>query len=141
MVKARESTSQVSEHRTLLHRGNLLPRFDGTTVQGRRLEHEQLWQHRNVVLFVLTANLHDAARAYLGALDMRLSELKPDDTSLVISDHAVDGVPLDGVVIADRWGEIVYIQGLSPNLAVWPSIDDLLDWVEFVRVKCPECAP
>jgi hypothetical protein len=70
-----------------------------------------------------------------------LAELKPDDTSLVISDHAVNGVLLDSVVIADRWGEIVHIQGLSPDLAIWPSIDDVLEWVEFIRVKCPECPP
>jgi hypothetical protein len=23
----------------------------------------------------------------------------------------------------------------------WPPADDILDWVEFVRAKCPECPP
>jgi hypothetical protein len=125
----------------MLHSGDLITRFDGATIDGREVPYDQLWQHRNVVLFVLSADLGAAASPYLRALDGRLSALKPPDTSLVVSDHTVDGLPQNSVAIADRWGEIVHIEQLASDQEAWPSIDDILEWVEFIRVKCPECPP
>ena len=121
--------------------GDLIPRFDGAAVDGRDVPYEELWQHRNIVLFVLAGDLAARASAYLRALDFRLSELKPPDTSLVIVDHIMDGPPMNSVVIADRWAEIVHIEQLAADPRAWPSSDDILEWVEFIRVKCPECPP
>jgi hypothetical protein len=125
----------------MLRPGDLIPRFDGATVDGREVPYEQLWQHRNVVLFVLSESVSAAARPYLGAMERRLSELKPQDTTLVVLGQRIEGVPLSSVAIADRWGEIVHIQELENDPATWPPIDDIADWVEFIRVKCPECPP
>jgi hypothetical protein len=127
--------------RGLLQPGDLLTRFEGATVDGRELRYEQLWQHRNVMLFLVSAELARGASSRLAALEGRLSELKPPDTSLVISDHPIDGVPMNSVVIADRWAEVVYIAQLASDPGRWPSIDDLVEWVEFIRMKCPECPP
>jgi hypothetical protein len=95
----------------------------------------------NVVLFIVSADLISAASPYLSALESRLSELKPDDTSLVVVDHSIDGLPLNSVVIADRWGDIVHLERLASDQEAWPSITGILEWVEFIRVKCPECPP
>ena len=132
--------NQTIHEGTLLRPGDVIPHFEGFTTDGR-LEYGQLWQRRNLVLFVLPLNLHNAARTYLGALDVRLSELRPDDTTLVHSDRALERLPLGTLVIADRWGEIAHLQDLASDMAAWPSIDDVLDWVEFIQMKCPECPP
>jgi hypothetical protein len=62
----------------MLHPGDLIARFDGATVDGRVVPYDQRWQHRNMVLFVLSAELGAASSPYLRALEDRLSELKPD---------------------------------------------------------------
>lgn len=121
--------------------GDLVPRFNGVTTDGRRLEYEALWQRRNVVLFALAADVRTAAAPYLRSLERRLSELTPPDTSLVLSDDSIAGLPPNHVVIADRWGEIAHTAPLGADLQTWPSSDDVLEWVEFVRMKCPECPP
>lgn len=124
-----------------LRPGDLVSHFEGVTLEGRDVPHEELWQHRNVVLFVVPTELGTAASSYLTALEGRLSELKPSDTSLVLSRHAIDGVPMNTLVIADRWGEVVHLSQLGSDPTGWPSIDGVVEWVEFIRVKCPECPP
>ena len=96
---------------------------------------------RNVVLFVVTADLSAAASPYLTPLESRLSELKPDDISLVVVNHSIDGLPLNSVIIVDRWAEIAHLERLASDHEAWPSIADMLEWVQFIRVECPECPP
>lgn len=46
------------------------------------------------------------------------------------------------VVVADRWGEILHIASQSAaDLSRLPSVDELLSWVQFARMQCPECPP
>jgi hypothetical protein len=118
--------------------GDLLTPFESATVNGAVVPHGHLWQHRNVVLFVLPDKLDVARTSYLEKLDRRLHELKPPDTSLVIA-HRIDGVPPNTIVITDRWGEVVHIAPLESDVSVWPAIDDIIEWVSFIRMKCPEC--
>jgi hypothetical protein len=131
----------VNQKRAALSPGDLIPTFEGETVDGHRLRYEEVWQRRNLVLFVLSATARAEASSYIADVQARLSPLRPDDTTLVISDHKINGVPLDTVVVADRWGEIAYIQDLASDPAEWPSVDEILEWVEFIRVRCPECPP
>lgn len=133
--------NQTIPKATILRPGDVISHFEGLTTDGRRLEYGQLWQRRNLVLFVLPPNLHDAAGPYLGTLEGRLSDLQPDDTTLVLSHRSLERLPLGTLVIADRWGEIAHLQELASDMTTWPSIDDLLDWVNFIRMKCPECPP
>lgn len=126
----------------LLRPGDLLsPFLHGGTLDGRELPYEQLWQKRNVVWFVLPARAVATASPYLRDVNDRLSALTPPDTSLVISDQAGNGLPLNCVVIADRWGEVVQAARLAADPAHWPPVDEIIEWVEFVRAKCPECPP
>jgi hypothetical protein len=121
--------------------GDLISPFDGEAIDGHRLPYEEVWQRRNVVLFVLSPSARAEASAYLSDVDARLSQLRPNDTSLVISHQTIAGMPRDGLVITDRWGEIVHVRELTSRPQEWPSVDDIVEWVEFVRMKCPECPP
>lgn len=136
-----ETANRTEEKRAALSPGDLIPTFEGETGDGRRLQYQEVWQRRNVVLLVLSATARAEASSYLTAVEARVSKLRPDDTTLVICDHRINGVPLGTVVVADRWGEIAYIQELTSHPAEWPSVDEILEWVEFIRVKCPECPP
>jgi hypothetical protein len=136
-----ETADRTEEQRTGLSPGDLIPFFEGETIDGRRLRYEEVWQRRNVILFVLSATARAEASVYLSGVQARVSELRPDDTTLVVCDRKINGVPLDGVVVADRWGEIAYIRELTSHPGEWPSVNEILEWVEFIRVKCPECPP
>jgi hypothetical protein len=43
-----------------------------------------------------------------------------------------------GVLIADRWGEVVFSDE-APDVGALPTSQELLDWLTFVRNRCPEC--
>jgi hypothetical protein len=47
-------------------------------------------------------------------------------------------VPSPGVVVADRWGEVYYVQE-ADRAAALPPPAELIDWLRFVRDECPEC--
>jgi hypothetical protein len=121
--------------------GDLLPHFEGATINGRETPYKELWQHRNLVLLVLPAEAVTRGMPYLRALENRLAELKPPDASLLISRRPIGDVETHSLVIADRWGEIVHLVRLTPDPAAWPSIDDIIAWMEFIGAKCPECPP
>jgi hypothetical protein len=121
--------------------GALIAHFEGTTIHGGRCRYDELWQHRNLVLVLAAPPLVQRAQQYLRSLEARLSELRPDDTSLVLCDHDISQLPPNTLVIADRWGEIAHIQNLSANPAAWPPLDEIVDWVHFIQMKCPECPP
>jgi hypothetical protein len=38
-----------------------------------------------------------------------------------------------GLVVADRWGEIVHVAREVPRVA------DVLDWLDHLEQRCPEC--
>jgi hypothetical protein len=130
-----DTTDRVELPRT----GDLLsPFLRGVTLDGE-LSYERLWQHRNVVLFVLPARTFEAVKPYLNEVNDRLTMLKPPDTSLVIAQQSGSGVPMNTMLVADRWGEIARAMPLADDPTRWPLPGDILEWVEFVRAKCPEC--
>ncbi len=55
---------------------------------------------------------------------------------VVVTTSAIEGVPQPGAVVADRWGEIHHVTTIDPTA---PDLDDLVEWVRFVRMQCPEC--
>jgi hypothetical protein len=131
----RTSESQAAQ----LQAGDCLPAFTSETLDGREVPDTQLWQRRNVVLLVAPREVIATQSSYVASLDRRISELKPSDTSLVISHQPIAGVAMRSLVIADRWGEIVHLAHVPSGN--WPSIDDVIEWVEFIRAQCPECPP
>jgi hypothetical protein len=117
----------------------LIPHFAATTTDGERVRYADLWQQRNLVLVLLPPDTSRAARGYLDALRARITRLRPDDVTLVAIEETVPRLPPSSLVICDRWGEIEHVASLGRDVQTWPSIDEIVEWLEFIRSKCPEC--
>jgi hypothetical protein len=119
--------------------GELVPHFEAMTMDGAQVRYADLWQQRNLVLYSVPRGALPEARDYLDALRSRIAQLRPDDVTLVTIEGAVPRVPESSLLICDRWGEIEHVASLSDDVQSWPAIDDIVEWLEFIRSKCPEC--
>lgn len=120
--------------------GDQVPHFEVTTVDGHRVRYADLWQHRNLVFVSMNAAEADSQQ-YLTNLREHTADFTAADTALVISAETVAGLPSPGVAVADRWGEIVHVFRGEGGRGAMPTVDELLEWVNFVRIQCPECPP
>ena len=117
---------------------DLLPMFSVTSRNGgTRIDYHDVWQKKNLVL--VTVPEDDAtAEAYA----MSLVALEPDmayqDARVIVTATRIEGIPSPGVVVADRWGEVYYVQAAN-RAAELPGSDELMEWVRYVRNECPEC--
>lgn len=119
----------------MLRRGDQVPHFDVKTVDGARVSYaSDIWQRRHLVLVVLP----DGAPAPGDALAPSLQEDGADDVEVVVTRDRVGGVAAPGVLVADRWGEIVFATA-SEGVPGLPDASDIAEWVGYVRMKCPEC--
>ena len=126
-------------HVRMLQRGDLVPHFCVTNMEGEAAAYSTIWQRRMLVLITVSATDRDGAfRRYVPELTAQTQTLAAADAALVVTRDAVDGVPCPGVVIADRWGEIVYVAG-GPQAAALPSVGEVMQWIDFVQRQCPEC--
>jgi hypothetical protein len=107
-------------------------RWDGATIRYR-----DVWQRKNLLLTSIPS-ADPATEQYIEALRERSGELGSEDVQIVVTSEAVDGIPSPGVAIADRWGEIYFVQGAS-RAADLPVADELVDWLRYVQTECPEC--
>ncbi len=122
----------------MLQRGDLVPHFDVMRVDGASIRYSTIWQHRNLVLITLPAEDSAASGQYVSQLTARLPEFDERATTCVITRSKVEGLPAPGVVVADRWGEIVHVAA-EPKIERFPAPDELLDWVDYIQRQCPEC--
>lgn len=119
-----------------------VPHFDVTTVDGERVRYDDIWQRRNLVLVAVVAGERDAARRFASRLRAPGNELDIGDTSIVVTDDAALGLPAPTLIIADRWGEIVHRESpVAGGILQLSDVDEVLSWVQFVRMQCPECPP
>jgi hypothetical protein len=137
----------VTERRAVLRRRDGMPHFEVTTIDGERVRYADLWQHRNLVFVSVDSRDDPYGRSLAACAD----DFAAAETALVVSTEPIKGVPTPGVVVADQFGEIAYVfdanhpdesrrydrRGTTP----FPSERELLDWVNFVRMNCPECPP
>ena len=119
----------------MLQRGDAVPHFTVRTAHGGTVDYASLWQQRNLVLILLAAELDDSAGQ---AKRIATAASEAPDTEWVITRDPIEGVPRPGVLVADRWGEIVHIASTSADAGL-PDVDDLLEWLHFTRMRCPEC--
>lgn len=118
----------------MLQRGDSVPHFTVKTVDGDVFEYSSIWQRKNLLLVVLPhAPNNDGAFADLRG---RATEFRALETQWVVTRDDVSGLPVPGVLIADRWGEIVHVTSAS---AAMPTPEELLGWLEYVQNRCPEC--
>lgn len=123
----------------MLQRGDLLPHFEVNTVDGAAVAYSTIWQQRNIVLVALHGSASDEPfRTYISRLLGLRQELRRSNTECVITTDNVAGISAPGVVVADEWGEIVYVASGS-TVAELPGPADLLEWVRYIENRCPEC--
>ena len=122
----------------MLQRGDLTPHFEVTTLDGERFHFGIVWQRRNLVLVTLPDSDSDASRNYVSELSDRISQFTAQNTELVMTREQVPGIPHPGALVADKWGEIIYVCAAT-DVAGLPSAENLTEWVRYVETKCPEC--
>jgi hypothetical protein len=122
----------------MLQRGDLVPHFSVTTVDGRRVDYSTIWQRRNLVLVTLPASDSDASAGYLSMLAIRTPEFAGRGTECVVTRDVVAGARAPSALVADRWGEIVYAIATG-SVGALPLVDELVEWVTYVQSQCPEC--
>ena len=117
----------------LLQAGDPIPHFEVHDLRGRRVRYTDVWQQRQLLLVALPEHGGDALAAALTGAASRL-----DHTACVVTRDAVPEIVPPAVAIADRWGEIVHVVH-AHDAAALPGVEDLLEWVEYARMRCPEC--
>ena len=122
----------------MLLRGDSVPHFDVRNVDNEPVSYSTIWQRRNLVLVALADVACDPCTSYISELTALIPALGAQNAECVITGDCVPGIPSPGVLVADRWGEIVYMAAV-PDIADLPSPDELLDWVSYVQTRCPEC--
>lgn len=113
-----------------------LPLFTVTTMDGTSVPYLQIWQREHLVLLSFPRE-DPTGPGYADSLKDRLDS-SASDTRLLVTHDIPQGVPSPGVVVADKWGEVYYVQGAA-RAADLPSAEALHEWVEHVRQECPEC--
>ena len=116
--------------------GSLLPHFTVTTLTGRPFAYSSIWQERNLLLLVLPRER--AASAYADALEAHVRDFQARNAVLVVTHDAERTLSAPGVLIADRWGEIIHVATAS-SIADLPPADAFLEWLDYVERRCPEC--
>jgi hypothetical protein len=121
----------------MLERGDQVPHFEVRTSGGELFRYASIWQHKNLVLVALPGD------APAGARDT-LEQATPGDvfqqreSVCVVTRDGVPGLHAPAALVADRWGEIVYLTETS-RVDELPTSSDLLDWLDYVDRRCPEC--
>jgi hypothetical protein len=117
---------------------DVMPMFNVTnSLDDTTFAYEDVWQRQNLVLVSIPRADLTGAR-YVEHLLARRTDLESDDVRLVVTADTVPGVPAPGVIVADRWGEVWFVQGAEQADRL-STADDLVEWVRFVQVQCPEC--
>jgi peroxiredoxin len=122
----------------MLQRGSSAPHFEVTTIQGEELSYSTIWQRRNLVLVALPASDPGLSEGYVSELMARAAEFRFANTACVLTRDRVPGMREGSVIVADNWGEIAYVASAS-HLDELPSAEELLDWVDYLERRCPEC--
>ena len=120
-----------------LQPGDLLPHFTVTDLAGNRVDYSSIWQRRNLVLVML----HDSgpsSASYAERLRLRSLDTQTEDTVWLVTRDRIAGLPCPGAIVVDRWGELIHLAH-GPDTASLPAPDELAEWAEYVRHRCPEC--
>ena len=118
---------------TALRRRDQVPRDDVTTIDGGTFSYRSIWQQKNLVLVALSET--SGAADYVAALAACAERFRGLNAACVITRDPVPGLPAPGVVVADRWGEIVHVVNAA-SVAELPEAADLVDWLEFIGRRC-----
>src|SRR3954470_23568490 len=118
---------------TPIARGAQLPHFEVTTIDGERFRYASIWQLKNLAL--LTLGPEDEPGPGIADLLARGAEFDALKSVCIVTRDSIASVPTPGVLIADRWGEVVHVE----TTAELPTTTELLEWLDYVERRCPEC--
>jgi len=121
----------------MIQKGDALPFFDTTSVEGERVRYADLWQRRNVLLVCLPPG-PAADEEYVRELSRRAPEFEQYTATCIVTHDRIPGIPSPGVAIADRWGEVQYLAS-SATIGELPEIGGLVDTLYYIHRRCPEC--
>ena len=121
----------------MLQPHDLVPHFEVTDLQGERFRYSSIWQRKNLVL-VMLPDPESSSPGYADHLMARVPGSNEDDTAWIVTRDSVAGLPHPGVVVADRWGEIIHVARPS-EVEDLPTPDEIAEWVRYLQHRCPEC--
>ena len=121
----------------MLQRGDQVPHFEVRTSGAELFSYASIWQHKNLVLVALPGDARPDACDTLEQIT-RGDTFRTRETVCVVTRDRVPGLQAPAALIADRWGEIVYVTE-SSRVDELPTSSDLLDWLDYVDRRCPEC--
>jgi len=122
----------------MLGKGDHVPRFDIVTIDDVRVNYTDLWQKKNLALVCLKDDDSDDAQGYIRQLREALPALAVHDAVVVVTTSSIEGMPLPGCAVADRWGELQWIAPAT-RVSDLPSPREIAAWLQFVEIQCPEC--
>jgi hypothetical protein len=121
----------------MLDKGDHVPRFEIVTIDDIPVNYADLWQKKNLALVCLDDDDSADAQGYIRQLREALPALAVHDAVVVVTTNLVEGIPLPGCAVADRWGELQWIIS-SDRVADLPSPREIAAWLQFVEIQCPE---
>jgi len=133
----RIATPRGSNCITTIRAHDQLPMFTASIGDGTLVDYEDIWQRKNLLLVSLPIDDPTAA-AYATAMSLIEPRVPEYDSAAIITTTQIEGMPSPGVVVADRWGEVYYVQA-ADRASELPAPDELLEWLRFVQIQCPEC--
>lgn len=119
-----------------LKKGDQVPHFEVTDVDGGLIRYADVWQHKHLLLVVLSDS--PGTDGYIKAVKEQTAKVSAHDVICVVTRDSIAGIDPGGVVMADRWGEVQYVVS-GAMLAQLPPAGELLEWLEYVQHQCPEC--
>jgi hypothetical protein len=123
---------------SMLRRGDSVPHFEVQNVEGESFKYSAIWQHKNLLLVAIPILDSKSTSAYIADVTARVRECGNVDIECVITQDRVPGISAPAVVIADRWGEIIFAVQTS-DVADLPPAQELIEWLNHMRNRCPEC--
>ena len=122
----------------MLNKGDHVPRFECVTIDDIRVNYADLWQKKNLALLCLSEDSSQEAQSYIHELREALPALAMHDAVVVVTTNPIDGMPLPGCAVADRWGQMQWVAS-AERIAELPSPREIAAWLHFVEIQCPEC--
>jgi hypothetical protein len=139
----------------LPRKGDRIPDFEAHDAGGKLLSTSQFRGRVNLVL-VFVSELEKSP--LVEEMAARYGEFKAESAELIIVARAINtqidlpylvrdahgaicdrfAAGSDAVFITDRFGEIFAIYR-KPQVPSLPSVDAVLQWLEFINRQCPEC--
>ena len=122
----------------MLNKGDHVPRFECVTIDDIRVNYADLWQKKNLALLCLSEDDSPEAQTYIQQLREALPALAVHDAVVVVTTNPIDGMPLPGCAVADRWGQMQWVAS-ADRIVDLPSPREIAAWLQFVEIQCPEC--